>query len=126
MNMTQLFSQGDALTKVVATLLLLMSVASWVVIFWKGWLLRRALGDVARSTAAFWQAASMEDAQAKVAAFDRESLVLPLINATQLQASPTLGGAGNKAEIWDAQSWSKYKSEIMEPSFQKFSKIFDL
>ena len=98
MNMTQLFSQGDALTKVVAALLLLMSVASWVVIFWKGWLLRRALGDVARCTAAFWQAASMEDAHVKVAAFDRESLVLPLITATQLQASATLGGAGNKAQ----------------------------
>ena len=35
-------------------------------------------------------------------------------------------GVGNKAEIWDAQCWAKYKSEIMEPSFQKFSKIFDL
>ena len=96
--MTQLFSQGDALTRLVAALLLLMSVASWVVIFWKGWLLKRASGDVSRCTAAFWQAGSMDDAQAKVAAFDRESLVLPLITATQLQASATLGGAGNKAQ----------------------------
>ncbi len=98
MNLSQLLSQGDAVTRIVATLLLLMSVASWVVIFWKGWLLRRALGDVSRSTAAFWQAASMDDAQAKVAAFDRELLVLPLISATQLQASPTLGGGAGKAQ----------------------------
>jgi len=35
-------------------------------------------------------------------------------------------GVGNKAEIWDARSWLKYKKEIMEPSFAKFSKIFDL
>jgi biopolymer transport protein ExbB len=98
MNLSQLFSQGDAVTKLVATLLLLMSVASWVVIFWKGWLLRRALGDVARSTAAFWQSASFDEAQTKVAAFDREELVLPLVAASQLQASSNLGGSGKKAQ----------------------------
>jgi biopolymer transport protein ExbB len=98
MNLPQLFSQGDAVTRLVATLLLLMSVASWVVIFWKGWLLRRALGDVARCTAAFWQSASLQEAQAKVTAFDRERLILPLVGATQLQAGSNLGGAGNKAQ----------------------------
>jgi len=35
-------------------------------------------------------------------------------------------GVGNKAEIWDAQTWSKYSKEVMEPSFEKFSKIIDL
>ena len=35
-------------------------------------------------------------------------------------------GVGNKAEIWDAQIWSKYKKDVMEPSFDKFSKIIDL
>jgi biopolymer transport protein ExbB len=98
MNLSQLFSQGDAITKLVASLLLLMSVASWVVILWKGWLLRRALAEVARSTAAFWQSASFEEAQAKVAAFDREELVLPLVLASQLQASASLGGSGHKAQ----------------------------
>ena len=43
------------LARTVALLLLAMSVASWVVILWKAWLLRRASADVARSTAAFWQ-----------------------------------------------------------------------
>ena len=50
--------QGDAVSRSVALLLLAMSVASWVVILWKGWLLRRAVRDVQTSTAAFWQAAS--------------------------------------------------------------------
>ena len=36
------WEQGDAITRGVALLLLLMSVSAWVVIFWKGWLLRRA------------------------------------------------------------------------------------
>jgi biopolymer transport protein ExbB len=94
----ELFRQGDAVTQAVALLLLAMSIASWVVILWKAWLLRRAGSDVARSTAAFWQAASLPEAQQKVAAFDRESLLLPLIEATQLQAPGSLAAAGDKSQ----------------------------
>jgi biopolymer transport protein ExbB len=78
--------------------LLAMSVASWVIILWKAWLLRRASGDVARSTAAFWQSASLDDAGEKVAAFDREALVSPLIAATQITSSGTLATAGDKSQ----------------------------
>ena len=53
MSFKDLFRQGDAVTQAVAILLLVMSVASWVVILWKAWLLQRAGRDVARSTAAF-------------------------------------------------------------------------
>jgi biopolymer transport protein ExbB len=98
MSFTALFRQGDAVTQVVAILLLAMSVASWVVILWKAWLLRRASSDVARSTAAFWQAGSVAEAQQKVAAFDREALVLPLLSATQAQAPGSLAAAGDKSQ----------------------------
>ncbi len=98
MNVLALITQGDAVTGLVAALLLLMSVASWVVIVWKAWLLRRASGDVARSTAAFWQSAAITEAQQKVAAFDREVLVLPLIAATGLQAPGTLASAGDRSQ----------------------------
>lgn len=98
MNILALITQGDAVTGLVAALLLLMSVASWVVIVWKAWLLKRAVGDVARSTAVFWQSASVEEAQPKVAAFDREALVLPLIAATRLQAGGTLASAGDRSQ----------------------------
>ncbi|MDO9115895.1 MAG: MotA/TolQ/ExbB proton channel family protein [Polaromonas sp.] len=98
MNLLALITQGDAVTGLVAALLLLMSVASWVVIVWKTWLLKRAVGDVARSTAVFWQSASVEEAQPKVAAFDREALVLPLIAATRLQAGGTLASAGDRSQ----------------------------
>ncbi|WP_341922089.1 MotA/TolQ/ExbB proton channel family protein [Polaromonas sp. YR568] len=98
MNLLALMTQGDAVTGLVAALLLLMSVASWVVIVWKAWLLKRAVGDVARSTAVFWQSASVEEAQPKVAAFDREALVLPLIAATRLQAGGTLASAGDRSQ----------------------------
>jgi biopolymer transport protein ExbB len=98
MTLLQLFGQGDAVTRFVAALLLAMSVASWVVIFWKGWLLRRATRDVGRSTAAFWQAPSLEQARQTVGAFDRESLVLPLIAATAGEPAGSLAAAGDRAQ----------------------------
>jgi len=85
--------QGDAITRGVALLLLAMSVASWVVILWKAWLLRRAMGDVARSTAAFWQAASVADAEQEIKAFDRSALVLPLLIAIKSGANGAWNGS---------------------------------
>ena len=90
--------QGDAVSWLVGVLLLIMSVASWVLILWKSWLLLRASRDVSRSTAAFWQSASLADASQQLQAFDRESLVLPLIAATRISASTTLAGAGERSQ----------------------------
>jgi biopolymer transport protein ExbB len=98
MNFYDLLRQGDAVTRVVAVVLLAMSVASWVIILWKAWVLRRAGRDVVRSTAAFWQSPSIEEAQGRVVAFDREALVIPLIAATRLQASGSLAAAGDRAQ----------------------------
>ena len=79
--------QGDAVTQGTALLLLAMSVASWVVIFWKARLMRRATGDVARCTAAFWQAPSLDVAVQRLQSFDREALVLSMVVATKLIAT---------------------------------------
>ena len=98
MNFLSLITQGGAVSVIVALLLLLMSIASWVVILWKALLFKRAVGDVARSTAAFWQSASVAEATEKVAAFDREQLVLPLITATSLEAGNTLATRGDKSQ----------------------------
>ena len=98
MNFWGLVVQGGPVSQIVAGLLLAMSVASWVVILWKSWLLKRAVGDVARSIAAFWQSKSMGDASEKVAAFDREALVSPLIAATKIEADGTLATAGDKSQ----------------------------
>jgi biopolymer transport protein ExbB len=97
MSLLALITQGGLISQLVAVLLLTMSVASWVVILWKAWLLHRAVGDVARSTAAFWQSSSVEEACEKVSAFDREALVLPLIVATRARTHGTLAMAGDKA-----------------------------
>ncbi|MES1977716.1 MAG: MotA/TolQ/ExbB proton channel family protein [Pseudomonadota bacterium] len=98
MNLPGVLAQGGIISVLVAVLLLLMSVASWVVIVWKAWMLHRAVGDVARSTAAFWQSASVDEAGDKVTAFDREALVLPLIEATKISTSGTLATAGDKSQ----------------------------
>jgi biopolymer transport protein ExbB len=98
MNIFDLLGQGDAVTRAVAALLLAMSVGSWVIILWKSWLLQRAARDVGRSTAAFWQAPSIDEAQRTVGAFDREALVLPLITATQTDAVGSLAGAGDRGQ----------------------------
>jgi biopolymer transport protein ExbB len=99
MNATQLFWQGDGLTKGVALLLLAMSVSSWVVILWKTWLLQRASGDVTRCLAAFWQSESIDAALPRLAAFDRVGLVTPLLLATRIEgAGTTLAAAGDKAQ----------------------------
>ena len=98
MSLLQLFANGDAVIRLVTILLLLMSVGSWVVIFWKGWLLRRASTDVTRSTMAFWQSATLDEGEHKARAFDREELVVPLIAATRIQTSGTLATAGDRSQ----------------------------
>ena len=98
MSLFELFNQGDLVTKLVAALLLAMSVASWVVILWKAWLLPRASRDVGRSTAAFWQSPSVDEARQKVVGFDREALVLPLISATQMDAAGSLAASGDRSQ----------------------------
>jgi biopolymer transport protein ExbB len=97
-SVVQFFANGDVVTHLVAVLLLLMSVSSWVVILWKSWLMRRAGGDVARSTLAFWQSRDIDQALVQTRAFDRERLVLPLIEATRFQADGTLASAGDRAQ----------------------------
>lgn len=98
MNAAQLLLQGDRLTQGVALLLLAMSVGSWVVILWKSWLLQRASRDVTRCVAAFWQSASVDDALQRLAAFDREALLIPMVLATKLEASGTLAAAGDRSQ----------------------------
>jgi biopolymer transport protein ExbB len=98
MSAFQFIAQGDAISKFVALLLLAMSVASWVVIVWKAWMIKRAVPDVARSIAAFWQAPDLAQAQSTVASLDREGLVLPLIEASHVRATGTLATVGDKAQ----------------------------
>ena len=75
------WSQGDGITRTVALLLLLMSVSAWVVIFWKGWLLQRVHVDLQRAVPAFWAAPTLDAGREQLVAFDRESVLRPLLDA---------------------------------------------
>jgi len=90
------WSQGDTITRSVAALLLLMSVSAWVVIFWKGWLLRRVRFDIERAVPAFWAAPSLDAGRTRLEAFDREGALRPLLAAaTATPRSDTLETHGH-------------------------------
>jgi biopolymer transport protein ExbB len=95
------WQQGDVVTRAVALLLLAMSVASWVVILWKSWLLRRAGAGLARALRLFWSAADLDQAQRALARDDRLQLVWPLVAAAQALPAVdegTLAAAGDRAQ----------------------------
>ena len=81
------WQQGDVITRSVAVLLLLMSISAWVVIFWKGWLLRRVRVDIDRAVPAFWAAPDLAVGREQLKAFDREGVLDVLVSAAM--ASPS-------------------------------------
>ncbi len=81
------WAQSDAIARAVALLLLAMSVSAWVVIFWKGWVLRRAQRDIGRAVPAFWSAPSLAGGRERVAALDREGVLAPLLDAATAPAA---------------------------------------
>lgn len=98
MNALDALMQGDAVSKGVALVLLVMSVGSWVTILCKVWVLQRGHRDLIRCTAAFWQAPTLEDAARQVRAFDREALLSPLVEISRNQRGGTLAAAGDRAQ----------------------------
>jgi biopolymer transport protein ExbB len=95
---SQFWEQSDGVGRAVALLLLLMSVTAWVLVFWKGWVLRRAGRDIARAVPAFWDAATLEDGRVRLASLDREQLLLPLFDAAAAQPSAGTLEAGGALE----------------------------
>ena len=97
-GLVHFWDRSDGIGRSVALLLLLMSVCAWVVILWKGWLLRRVGQDVQRGVAAFWSAATVDDGRARLRDLDREQLLLPLVEAAVAQPGRgTLDGGGQLA-----------------------------
>ncbi len=94
-GLQQFWSSTDGVGRAVALLLLAMSVCAWVLILWKGWVLRRAAADIARAVPAFWDAPQLDDAAARLAVMDRENVLLPLLTAARaLPAAQTLEAFG--------------------------------
>ena len=79
------WTQADSVGRTVAALLLLMSISAWVLIFWKAWVLKRAASDLGRAVPAFWDAGTLDEGRTRLGRLDRESLLLPLLDAATLQ-----------------------------------------
>ena len=89
------WGQADGIGRAVVALLLLMSISAWVLIFWKGWVLKRAATDLTRAVPAFWEAGNLDEGRTRLGRLDRESLLLPLLDAATVQPGQgTLQGAG--------------------------------
>jgi len=91
------WARSDGVGRAVALLLLAMSIAAWVLILWKGWLLRRAGRDIAAAVPAFWSAGSLSDGRTRLAAMDRERVLLPLLDAAL--ADPAAGTLETSAHL---------------------------
>jgi biopolymer transport protein ExbB len=91
------WDDSDAIGRAVALLLLAMSVSSWVTILWKGWVLRRARRDIERAVPAFWAAPALAEARRRIAALDRETLLVPLLEAAT--ATPSAGTLESDAHL---------------------------
>jgi biopolymer transport protein ExbB len=93
-GLAQLWNAADGVGRGTALLLLAMSIAAWVLIVWKTWVLRRAAADLARALPAFWDAPSRAAGRPRLQALDRERLLLPLLDAAEAEpAAATLQAA---------------------------------
>ncbi len=84
---------ADLLSRILAAVLLAMSMATWVVILWKAWVLALAGSSVRKAVAAFWQSSEFEAGCAQAAHWDKD--VGLLLQAFVLPVSGTLAVAGS-------------------------------
>jgi len=96
MNLNDFLLHSDLVSRVLSLILLVLSVGSWVVMLWKWRLLYRVGVDMRRSIAAFWQAPGFDDARQRLAQFDRDNCLSPLLEATLLPVGGTLACAGER------------------------------
>jgi len=86
---------SDPLSAFLALVLLTMSVASWTVIVYKTWFLRRVGTDIAQGKAVFWQASDVAQAVRALQSVDRNAVLTPLAQAQQQLMHNTLGSQGD-------------------------------
>lgn len=108
-GLTQYWAQGDAIGRAVAIMLLIMSVSAWVVIFWKGWLLKRARRDLTLGVQAFWRASDLASARQALQGLDREAVLLPLVDAV---SEPAAAGTLEAQALPEAQLTRRLRDSL--------------
>jgi len=94
-GLLQFWSDTDGVGRAVALLLLAMSVSAWVLILWKGQLLRRARRQLPQAVQAFWSADTLAGGTDRLATLDASGVLQPLVQAAmQTEAPGTLATHG--------------------------------
>ncbi len=87
---------ADGVSRLVALVLLAMSVSSWVLILWRTWTLTRARRDLQRGLPLFWAAEALPAGRQAVLHMDREGLMVPLVDAALADSRPgSLAASGH-------------------------------
>ena len=103
LGLNHFWDSGDAVTHVVAYLLLLMSVISWYFILSKAWSAWRLRKGARVALEQFWSARSLDDAIASLNKADKESVFAPLAEkarqAAAMQPESSLAASVDRNEI---------------------------
>ncbi|UGQ45954.1 MotA/TolQ/ExbB proton channel family protein [Massilia endophytica] len=111
------WERGDAISHAVAWLLLAMSLASWFCILAKGftaWRVRRS----ARVVAAFWDAPTLPDGVAAVAAGDPEGIYTALAQQAAAHADGA-SAAGGRASLGAAVGRAEQATRLLRDAIHR-------
>jgi biopolymer transport protein ExbB len=100
MGLNDFWTQADGIGKAVAYLLLAMSLASWLIILWKGFLLARAGKRFRSAKLAFWQQSDMSEGVNAANALDQGGVAATLAQAA-INASGAAQGLAAKKTVAD-------------------------
>jgi biopolymer transport protein ExbB len=103
LGLMHFWEQADGVIRFTAYVLLLMSVSSWFLIFWKSWAWLR-VRSASRALNDFWSATSLDAAIAQLKPRDGEAIFLPLatsaVNAiTQTLPQESLAAQTDRSEL---------------------------
>ncbi|OWQ85608.1 MotA/TolQ/ExbB proton channel family protein [Roseateles terrae] len=82
------WQSADGMARLVALVLLVMSVSTWVLILWRAWTLTRARRDLQRGLPLFWAAAELPAGRHALLHMDRERVLVPLVDAALADSQP--------------------------------------
>lgn len=114
-GLANVWSQGDIVTKSVAVLLLIMSLASWLVIITKALDLRR-LSSQAKATESFWHGADFADGLAKLGTASDNPFRQLAIEGREATAHVVHRDGNAKPQLHDALDMSEWVTRSLRNS----------
>ena len=116
-GLANVWSQGDIVTRSVAVLLLLMSLASWMVIITKALDLRK-LTNQARATESFWHSADFADGLAKFGADPANPFRVLALEGREATAHVLHKDGNAKPQLHDTLDLSEWVTRSLRNSIE--------